>query len=163
VLVLVVAALACDGKTRAPDLPPAQVYDHPVEVEGRWHGEVGGVTGELRVEELGDLRYRGMFEATTIDRRYVMNMKQVEMPAADGKPAPSNLVQFEWQDGHGDRGAGWLLVNREGSALTGTFGRGENNTDGAGAWTFVKRGTVEPPPDDDEDTAGATVDVDAES
>jgi hypothetical protein len=31
-----------------------------------------------------------------------------------------------------------LLVNREGSALTGTYGRGENNVEGAGAWTFVR-------------------------
>ena len=57
----------------------------------------------------------------------------------DGQPAPSNLVEFTWQDGHGDRGAGWLLVNREGSALTGTYGRGEGNTDGAGTWTFMKK------------------------
>lgn len=129
---------ACD-KTRAPELPPAQVYEQAVAISGSWHGEVGGVSGELRVQKLDALRYYGMFEATATGRKYVLSMRQVEAPAPSGGVAPSNLVQFTWQDGHGDRGAGWLLVNREGSALTGSYGRGEGNTDGAGAWTFVKK------------------------
>ena len=138
VLAIALFLAACD-KTRTPELPPAQVYETPVAIAGTWHGEIGGVSGELSLRKLGDLRYYGMFEATATGRQYVLNMSQVQAAGADGALAPSNLVQFTWQDGHGDRGAGWLLVNREGSALTGSYGRGEGNTDGAGTWTFMRK------------------------
>lgn len=131
--------LACD-KQRAPALPPAQVYEPPSDISGTWHGEIGGASGELRVQKLDAARFYGMFEATSTGRRYVLSMEQVRAAAPDGKLAPSNLVRFTWQDGRGDRGAGWVLVNKEGSALTGSYGRGEDNTDGAGAWTFVRKG-----------------------
>jgi hypothetical protein len=134
---LLVLVLACD-KTRAPELPPAQVYEPPVDITGAWRGEVAGMSGALEVERLGELHFRGMFEASSTGRRYVMSLEQVKASAPDGALAPSNLLQFTWQDGHGDRGAGWLLVNREGSALTGSYGRGVDNSDGAGAWTFVR-------------------------
>jgi hypothetical protein len=132
-------ALACD-KTHAPELPPAEVYVPPVDVAGKWRGEVAGVEGMLTVDDLKGLHYRGMFVANGITRRYVMNMQQVEAPYEGGTPAPTNLVKFTWQDGRGDRGEGWLLVNREGSALTGSFGRGDGATSGAGEWTFVREG-----------------------
>jgi hypothetical protein len=136
---LVALAAACD-KTQAPDLPPAEVYVPPVDVTGKWRGEVAGVEGTLTVDDLAGAHYRGMFVASGITRRYVMNMEQVAAPGEGGAPAPTNLVKFEWQDGRGDRGEGWLLVNREGSALTGSFGRGEGATSGAGEWTFVREG-----------------------
>jgi len=135
---LLALAFACD-KQHAPELPPAEVYETPVEIVGTWRGEVGGSSGSLEVERLDAQRLRGLFEAASTGRRYVMSMQQVKAPAPDGTLAPSNLVQFTWQDGHGDRGEGWLLVNRDGSALTGSYGHGEGNTDGAGAWTFVRQ------------------------
>lgn len=143
----------CD-KTHAPDLPPAEVYVPPAQVHGQWRGEVGGVEGTLRVDDLAGNHYRGMFVASGISRRYVLNMEQVGAPGPDGLVAPSNLVRFRWQDGRGDRGEGWLLVNREGSALTGSFGRGDGMTSGAGEWTFVRSGAADgedsaPPPDDE--------------
>lgn len=142
VLVLVAA---CD-KTQAPELPPAEVYVPPVDVAGRWRGEVAGVEGTLTVDDLAGSQYRGMFVASGITRRYVMNMLQVDAPGDGGTLAPTNLVKFKWQDGRGDAGEGWLLVNREGSALTGSFGRGEGSTSGAGEWTFVREGDA---PQDD--------------
>lgn len=136
---LLLVAVACD-KTQAPDLPPAEVYVPPVEVAGKWRGEVAGVEGMLTVDDLAGSHYRGMFVASGITRRYVMNMQQVDAPGEGGTLVLTNLVKFTWQDGRGDRGEGWLLVNREGSALTGSFGRGEGATSGAGEWTFVREG-----------------------
>ena len=136
-----VAALAlwsgCD-KTRAPELPPAEVYDSPVVITGG--GTARSVASAASCASTSSTaalprHVRGV----TTGRQYVMNMRQVEATAGDGKLAPSNLVEFTWQDGHGDRGAGWLLVNRAGSALTGSFGHGEGVTDGAGSWTFVRK------------------------
>lgn len=136
-LLLALLLGSCD-KMHAPELPPAEVYDQAVDISGSWRGEVGGVSGALTVEKLGARHFRGMFQAGGAGRRYVLNLEQVQAAGPGGASSPTNLVQFTWQDGHGDRGAGWLLVNREGSALTGTYGRGENNVEGAGTWTFVR-------------------------
>jgi hypothetical protein len=141
-LVLLLAC-ACD-KEQPPELPPAEVYVPPVAVHGQWRGEVAGVEGTLQVDDLAGPRYRGMFQASGIERRYVLNMEQLDGPGPDGAALPSNLVRFTWQDGRGDRGEGWLLVNREGSALTGSFGRGDGTTSGAGDWTFVRTGESPP-------------------
>jgi len=129
-------AVACD-KERAPEFPAAEVFEPPVEVHGEWRGEVAGTRGTLRVDDLAGNHYRGMFEGGE-GRRYVLNMEQLEAPGPDGGAAVSNLVHFTWQDGRGDRGEGWLLVNRDGNALTGSFGRGDGTTSGAGDWTFVR-------------------------
>ncbi len=143
---LVVLAAACD-KEYAPELPPAEVYVPPVEVAGEWRGEVEGVEGTLTVDDLAGNHYRGMFVASGIARRYVLNMEQLQGPDDGGAQGLTNLVKFQWQDGRGDRGEGWLLVNREGSALTGSFGRGEGATSGAGEWTFVRESAPPEEPD----------------
>jgi hypothetical protein len=136
---LVVAALAlgCD-KEHPPQLPNAEVYEKPVAVNGEWRGEVGGLAGTLDLTPLGRDRYRGVFEASGRSMLYVLNVVHVRAPGPDGAPMPSNLMRFDWQDGRGDRGAGWLLVNEDGSTITGSFGRGDGNTDGAGEWTMVR-------------------------
>ncbi len=138
----VLAMAACD-KDRPPELPPAEVYDAPIVFTGHWRGEVAGIAGELAIDELAPLRFRGLFVASDEPRRYVLNMTQRLAPDPGGAQAPANLIEFRWQDGRGDRGAGWLLVNRDGSALTGSFGRGEGVAAGAGEWTMVRDG---PPP-----------------
>lgn len=130
-------AAACD-KTHTPTLPPAEVYEEPVAVQGEWRGEVGGLQGTLDLTPLGRDRYRGVFEARGRSMLYVLNVVHVRAPGKDGEPTPSNLLRFDWQDGRGDRGAGWLLVNEDGSMITGSFGRGDGNTDGAGQWTMVR-------------------------
>jgi hypothetical protein len=127
---------ACD-KTRAPELPPAEVYAQPVSVEGEWRGEVGDLDGTLDLTPLGRDRYRGVFQASGRSVIYVLNVVHVRAPDKEGVPKPSNQLLFDWQDGRGDRGAGWLLVNEDGSMLTGSFGRGDGNTEGAGKWTMV--------------------------
>lgn len=129
----------CD-KTYTPVLPPAEVYEQPVAVQGEWRGEVAGLPGTLDLTPLGRDRYRGVFEARTRALLYVLNVVHVRAPGKDGAPTPSNLLRFDWQDGRGDRGAGWLLVNEDGSMITGSFGRGEGNTEGAGQWTMVREG-----------------------
>lgn len=145
---LVVAS--CD-KQQTPDYPDAEVYVPPTPVHGQWRGEVDGIAGTLRVQDLQGSRYYGLFEAGGVGRRYVLNMERLPANGPDGAPAPSNLVRFTWQDGRGDRGDGWLLVNRDGSALTGSFGRGEGNTSGAGDWTFMREGETPAPSSDPED------------
>jgi hypothetical protein len=130
-------ASACD-KPSAPSVPPAEVYEQPVEVNGQWRGEVGGLAGTLDLTPLGRDRYRGVFQARERAQLYVLNVVHVRAPGKDGAPAPSNLLRFDWQDGRGDRGAGWLIVNEDGSMITGSFGRGTGNTEGAGQWTMVR-------------------------
>lgn len=152
---LVVAA--CD-KTQTPDYPEAEVYTPAIPMHGQWRGEVDGIAGTLRVQDLEGSHYYGLFEGRGAGRRYVLNMERLPAVGPDGESGPSNLVRFTWQDGRGDRGDGWLLVNRDGSALTGSFGRGEGNTSGAGDWTFMREGAPPAPteesgdeePDDEE-------------
>lgn len=136
-LVAVALALACD-KEGTSVVPNAEVYERPVAVKGEWRGEVGGLAGTLDLTPLGRDRYRGVFEASGRSMLYVLNVVHVRAPGPDGVPTPSNLLRFDWQDGRGDRGAGWLLVNRDGSIITGSFGRGDGNTEGAGEWTMVR-------------------------
>jgi hypothetical protein len=146
VLAFVTATSACD-KTRGPELPPAEVYEQPVAPQGQWRGEVGGLEGTLDLTPLDRDRYRGVFQARGRSQIYVLNVVHVRAPDKEGVPAPSNLLRFDWQDGRGDRGAGWFLVNEDGSVITGSFGRGEGNTEGAGQWTMVREAT-EPSEDD---------------
>lgn len=117
--------------------PSADVYEIPSRFEGEWIGEAGPVTGTLRIDELGAGRYYGSFRSDDAVTRYALSMDHVMKPGADGNPRPSNLVTFTWQDGRGDRGVGWLLINREDSALTGAFGRGSEAA-GFGEWTFIR-------------------------
>lgn len=162
-LALAWALGACD-KERPPELPPAEVYDTPIVVTGHWRGEVAGIAGELAIDQLAPQRFRGMFVASDQPRRYVLNMTQRLAPDEGGVQVPANLIEFRWQDGRGDRGAGWLLVNRDGSALTGSFGRGEGVAAGAGEWTMVRDG---PPPgpqdvgDTDDTLEGGVLEDDA--
>lgn len=130
--------VGCDKQPREPELPPAEVFDQVGEIAGSWRGEVAGVSGRLEVEPLGSTHYRGMFEADVLVRRYVLNIERIYAASSDGGKRPSNLVRFDWQDGRGDLGSGWLLMNRDASALTGAFGRGEDVTEGAGTWTFLR-------------------------
>lgn len=135
-LALVATATACDKDGDAgPPLPPAEAYDRPADFSGDWIGEVAGTEGTLVIGRLGPSRYRGVYEVDGAPIRYVLALEQT-MVDVSGAQVPSNRVVFTWQDGRGGRGEGWLLVNRENTALTGEFGEGDGHT--GGGWTFIR-------------------------
>lgn len=134
----------CTPRTATPSYPPAQGYAVGSDFAGVWVGEVNGIAGELSVQRMGSQRYYGYFRGESKQARYTLALDQQAI--ADGEEAQaklkgtgtaSNLCLFTWQDGHGGRGAGWLLINREDSALTGTFGRNTAHS-GVGQWTFIR-------------------------
>ncbi|MCA9638282.1 MAG: hypothetical protein KC420_19770, partial [Myxococcales bacterium] len=69
--------------------------------------------------------------------RYVANMIQETAQVGESEVA-ANVVRFEWQDGRGGVGSGWLMINKEGSALTGEIVYGVAPTGGALAYVRVE-------------------------
>lgn len=137
------SALACTlvgcsgvGPARAPH-PPPEVYEEPSDFAGTWRGEIEGIGGELRIDQLGDGRYYANFRAHDRPVRYILSMTQTQAELSVGELQFANLCEFSWQDGRGSVGAGWLLINRESTTLTGTFGRGTSMS-GMGVLTFVR-------------------------
>lgn len=130
-------ATACVEGTGHSSLPPGEAYGVPSNFEGEWMGEVAASSGTLRIDRLADGQYRGVYRAEDLPVMLVLAMEQPAAAAPDGRLGPSNLVSFTWQDGRGGRGKGWLLINREDSALMGAFGRGEDHSNG-GEWTFIR-------------------------
>ena len=118
-------------------IPPADLYSDPVSFVGEWLGEVGGLMGTLEVVELESLRYRGLFRGEDDPIQLVLAMERVQVPGPGETLQPTNQILFTWQDGRGGRGAGWLLINREDTALTGDYGYDPART-GAGSWTFIR-------------------------
>jgi hypothetical protein len=137
-----VTSIACPNHEGEATHPPPEVYDDGTDFSGEWRGEVGDITGALRIESMGDNRYYANFRGEDRPVRYILSLDQVAAPIPGDGTAPSNLCRFTWQDGRGGRGEGWLLINRERSALTGTFGRGEGDT-GMGVWTFIRNGEAD--------------------
>mgnify|MGYP001433751885 CR=1 FL=1 len=134
---LAVVACRTEGGTRPPaDLPPAEVYEAPPDFTGAWMGEVESTTGTLRIESLGDGRLYGTYKVEGVDVRYVLALQQT-MQAGGDEELPTNRCTFTWQDGRGGRGTGWLLINRESSALTGAFGEGGDHN--GGMWSFIRK------------------------
>ncbi len=134
--VLLTLASGCRDDGRRPDatIPPAAAYDDPSDFTGTWRGEVDGTVGKLEINMLDEGRYRGLFEGQAMRRRYVLLLEQTAVEG-EREPMASNRVTFTWQDGHGGRGDGWLLINREDSALTGSSGeRGRHYV----AWAFIR-------------------------
>lgn len=118
-------------------MPPATAYEIEPEFTGAWFGEVGGLPGTFEIGELSTGRYFGSFVAEDGDTEYVLLLEQSNVANDLGIDVPSNRALFAWQDGLGGRGKGWLLINRQASALTGAFGYGAA-TDGLGDWTLVR-------------------------
>lgn len=132
------AGLGCkDDGTQAASIPPAEAYDMPSDFSGQWIGEVEGEVGTLTIAPLGTGRYRGLYEGEGVAIEYVLLLEQdlVAVGSSSASTMPGNRATFTWQDGRGGRGEGWLLINREDSALTGAFGeRGELDR----PWTFIR-------------------------
>lgn len=145
-LLVAVWLLGCPANDAGPTFPEPEVYATPSNFEGEWIGEVAGLPGTLKISALGGGRYYGLFRADDGSLQYSLKMNHIMADEASlqgegsgsEEPRPTNLVEFAWQDGRGGQGMGWVLINREDSALTGAFGRGENNTEGLGEWTFIR-------------------------
>jgi hypothetical protein len=130
-------ATACVDHDARSALPPAEAYPLASNFEGEWMGEVATSSGVLSIRRLDERRYRGIYRAEEQPIQLVLSMEQTVASAPDGRQGPSNLVSFTWQDGRGGRGNGWLLINREDSALMGAFGRGDDHGN-SGEWTFIR-------------------------
>lgn len=115
--------------------PPAEVYpEGPSNFAGEWVGESAGVFGTLAIERQNGDRYSGQFVSDDGLTRFNCDFRQVlATPASGGEATPSNLAVFVWYDGRGGRGNGWVLINRDDSALS-----GEIRFSGPGAWDFVR-------------------------
>ena len=138
------ALLACSatvggtgGGGTASNYPPASVYDIDPEFGGEWIGDVDGLPGTLTVGELDERSYFGSFVTDAGGTEYTLLLEHTYVVSEDGGEVPSNRVTFTWQDGLGSRGRGWLLINLEDTALTGSFGYGVA-TEGLGSWSFVR-------------------------
>lgn len=139
-LTLVLAA-ACDRvkpTTQEPTdgvTPPAEVYpEGPSNFAGEWVGESAGVFGTLVIDRQVGERYSGQFASDDGFTRFTCDFRQLTAtPSGGGEASPSNLAVFTWYDGRGGRGTGWVLINREDSALS-----GEIRFSGPGAWEFVR-------------------------
>jgi len=117
--------------------PDPSVYERDPEFAGEWLGEVAGLSGELNIGELEPGKFFGSFKADDGSAEYVLLLEQSFVEQASGGRAPSNRMLFTWQDGRGGRGNGWLLINREDTALTGKFGY-DSAVDGLGDWSFIR-------------------------
>lgn len=115
--------------------PTAEVYpEGPSNFAGEWVGESAGVFGTLAIERLEGDRYAAQFVGDDGLTRFTCEMRQMlATPPNGGEVSPSNLAVFTWYDGRGGRGSGWVLINREDSALS-----GEIRFSGPGAWDFVR-------------------------
>ena len=130
------AAIGGGGDERT-NYPAASVYDIEPEFAGEWAGDVGGAPGTLKIGVLDEHSFFGSFVTDNGGTEYTLLLEHTYVTAEDGSEAPSNRTVFTWQDGLGSRGHGWLLINREDTALTGSFGYGAA-TEGLGGWSFVR-------------------------
>ena len=132
--------LACDrrGGGKVAVYPDALAFDHAPHFVGSWSGTAAGVQGRLTIGELDELRYSGQFEGNGSSVRYILLMDQSLAASESHGAVPSNRVVFTWQDGAGGRGKGWLLINREGTRLTGSSGY-VSATEGHGQWALERR------------------------
>jgi|GEM_PF-1336422 len=125
------------GSVRATNYPPASVYEIDPEFGGEWSGDVDGFSGTLLLGTLDERSYFGSFVTSDGALEYTLLLDHSFVVTEQGSEAPSNRCTFTWQDGLGSRGRGWLLINRDDTALTGSFGYA-SATEGLGSWSFVR-------------------------
>lgn len=136
-------SLGCPGtgnngaNSQVSNYPPASVYDIDPEFAGEWIGDVGGTGGTLMIGELDERSFFGSFVTDDGAVEYTLLIEHTYVDTEDGGEVPSNRTTFTWQNGLGSRGKGWLLINREDTALTGSFGFGVA-TSGLGEWSFER-------------------------
>lgn len=117
--------------------PPASVYDIDPEFSGDWVGDIGGTPGTLTIGELDERSFFGSFVTDDGSTEYTLLLEHTYVETEEGGEVPSNRTTFTWQNGLGSRGKGWLLINGEDTALTGSFGFGVATT-GLGDWSFER-------------------------
>lgn len=117
--------------------PPASAYEIDPEFSGEWSGDIDGLRGTLSIGRLDDRSFFGSFVTDDQSVEYTLLLEHTFIDTQEDGEVPSNRTTFTWQDGLGSRGKGWLLINREDSALTGSFGFGVA-TSGLGEWSFVR-------------------------
>ncbi|WP_434415601.1 hypothetical protein [Nannocystis pusilla] len=146
-------ALAQDVVDVTP--PAGEVYPEGAsDFTGEWVGESAGIFGTLTIQRLASDRYYGRFTSEDGLIRFVCNLRQIRAtPPEGGAMLPSNLVTFHWQDGRGGRGGGYVLINRESSALTGEIRYG-----GLGTLDFVRTDAPDMEAPADAETADAFAD-----
>jgi hypothetical protein len=125
------------GGSQGSDYPTARVYDFEPEFAGEWRGDVDGFQGILKIGELDDRSFFGSFVTHDGAVEYTLLLDHTYVDTEEGGEVPSNRAVFTWQDGLGSRGRGWLLINLEDTALTGSFGYGVATT-GLGQWSFER-------------------------
>ena len=144
-IVLATTLLGCPGvggggtSVQPTSYPPASVYEIDPEFGGEWSGDVDGLRGTLNIGELDERGLFGSFVTEDGGTEYTLLLEHTYVDTEEGGEVPSNRATFTWQDGLGSRGKGWLLINREDTALTGSFGFGVA-TEGLGEWSFVREG-----------------------
>jgi len=143
-LLVSVLALGCPPPATNPgdtasqsNYPPASLYEFDPEFAGEWTGDVDGLAGTLKIGLLDDRSFFGSFVTDDGATEYTLLLEHTYVETEEGGEAPSNRTTFTWQDGLGSRGKGWLLINREETALTGSFGFGLA-TSGLGQWSFER-------------------------
>lgn len=125
------------GPVSQSNYPPASVYDIDPQFAGEWVGDVDGLSGTLKLGELDERTFFGSFVTDDGSTEYTLLLEHTYVDTEEGGEVPSNRTIFTWQDGLGSRGKGWLLINREDTALTGSFGYGLATT-GLGQWSFER-------------------------
>ena len=125
------------GSGGMSNYPPASVYEIEPEFAGEWVGDVDGLAGTLHMGRLDERSFFGSFVTHDQSTEYTLLIEHTYVTTDEGVEVPSNRVTFTWQDGLGSRGKGWLLINREDTALTGSFGYGVA-TEGLGDWSFER-------------------------
>lgn len=136
-LTAALALVGCDreGGTSAV-YPPAEAYDRAPQFVGTWRGQVGELSGELRIGELGPRRYFANFTSDNRRLELALLLDQSLAEAEGGASLPSNRLLFTWQDGEGSRGHGWLKITLAGDRLAGSSGPLES-IDGT-SWNFER-------------------------
>ena len=133
----------CQGRAEteipAPQFPEAVAFEITPDFTGEWYGEVGGMTGTLLLGDLNAGQLFGSFRSDGDATELVLLLDQVLLESESGGRVLGNRIDFTWQDGRGSRGQGWLMINREDTALTGESGQGERIS-GHGSWGFVRVG-----------------------
>ncbi|MFV8748970.1 hypothetical protein ACNOYE_00305 [Nannocystaceae bacterium ST9] len=125
------------GDDAMSNYPAASVYELDPEFAGEWAGDVGGSPGTLTIGELDERSYYGSFVTDDGATEYTLLLQHSYVTTSEGGEVASNRATFTWQDGLGSRGKGWLLINREDTAVTGSFGYGQA-TSGLGDWSFIR-------------------------
>lgn len=121
---------ACDhggdpGNRVVTVYPDAEAYSTPPDFTGAWQGQVERKSGKLQVGQLRAGEYFGNFSAADGSLDIALYLEQSNATTATGASLPSNRLLFTWQDGNGERGHGWLKIDRGGRKLEGASGFGE--------------------------------------